>query len=93
MWASAAEREIAEAALWYSENRAELASDFLDAIRSSAQAAATSPALYARVHKQLRRVLVERFPYALIFRESADELLILACYHLHRDPSVWQSRV
>jgi hypothetical protein len=28
----------------------------------------------------------------LIVRESNDELFVVACYHLHRDAKVWQSR-
>lgn len=48
IWSSAAELEIAEAALWYAEQRPRLADRFLLAVRDAADAAATSPALYAR---------------------------------------------
>lgn len=92
LFSSAAELEIAEAALWYEDHRTGLGQSFLTAVRNAAEAAATSPQLYVRVHGKLRRVLVHRFPYALVFREAHDELLIAACYHLHRDPKVWKSR-
>ncbi len=91
-WSSLAELEIAEAAVWYDERQVELGDRFLRAVEAAADAAARSPELYARVHRDLRRVLVPRFPYGLIVRESPDELFVVACYHLHRDPQVWRSR-
>lgn len=92
VFSSAADLEVAEAALWYDEQRAGLGERFLGAVRTAADAAAKSPQLYARVHGELRRALVHRFPYALMVRETHSELLIASCYHLHRDPEVWQSR-
>jgi plasmid stabilization system protein ParE len=92
VWSSAAEQEVADAAVWYEDHQAGLGEQFLISTENAANAAATSPELYARVHGRLRRVLVHRFPYALIVRESNDELFVVACYHLHRDAKVWQSR-
>ena len=86
------EQEVAEAALWYEDHQTDLGEQFLISTEKAANAAATSPELYARVHGSLRRVLAHCFPYALIVRESSDELFVVACYHLHRDPTVWQSR-
>lgn len=47
---------------------------------------------YFRLHGELRRILVNRFPYALMFRDTDTELMIVSCFHLHDDPDVWQSR-
>ena len=92
VWTTAANEEITEAALWYEDQETGLGERFLDAVRTAAQAASNSPDNYARVYRDLRRILVHRFPYALIFRESSAEVFVIACYHLHRDPNVWQSR-
>lgn len=92
VWTSLAERDLAVAALWYGDQQPALDEPFLSAVRHAATSAAESPHIYARVLNDLRRVLVHRFPYALIFRERPDEILVLACYHLHREPSVWQLR-
>ena len=91
VWTSPAEEDLTVAALWYGDKQPTLVELFLGAIRTAAQRAADSPALYARVRGDVRRVLVRRFPYALTFRESAEDILVLSCYHLHRDPSTWQS--
>lgn len=92
IFTSAAEQDVADAALWYDEHRPGLGEHFLRAVHLAATAAAEAPAQYPRVHGALRRVLVHRFPYALVFRESPEELVVASCYHLHRDPTVWQSR-
>lgn len=91
IWTSPAEVDVAEAALWYEDRQPGLG-ELLDTIREAAMSAAQSPARYPRIHRLFRRILVGRFPYGLIVQESSDELLVVACYHLHRDPKVWQSR-
>ena len=92
VFSSAADLEVAEAAFWYDARQSGLGEQFLVAIETAATAAARSPQLYFRLHAELRRILVHRFPYALMFRDTDAELLIVSCYHLHDDPSVWLSR-
>lgn len=55
--------EVAEAAVWYDERQVELGDRFLRAVEAAADGAGRSLELYARVHRDLRRVLVPRFPY------------------------------
>lgn len=40
----------------------------------------------------IRRHLLRRFPYALIYSFQEDDLLILAVAHLKRHPNYWQER-
>jgi len=42
----------------------------------------------------IRRCLVHRFPYGVIYSidEQKSELLILAVMHLHRQPGYWSER-
>ena len=61
-------------------------------MRAAAAKALADPARYRRVHRDMRRVLLERVPDLLVVRETPDELVILACVHGHRDAAVWQSR-
>jgi hypothetical protein len=45
------------------------------------------------VHKSIRRALLRRFPYALLFVIEADRTLtVIACFHGSRDPGQWQRR-
>ena len=92
VFTSAADLEVAAAALWYDAQQSGLGDRFLEAIETAATSAARAPQLYFRLHAELRRILVHRFPYGLMFRDTDTELLIVSCYHLHEDPAVWQSR-
>lgn len=80
------------AAFWYDAQHPGLGDEFLDAVRGAGRRALEAPGMYQRVHDGMRRVLVPRFPYMLIFQESSDEVIVLGCVHGHRDPRVWQSR-
>ena len=46
------------------------------------------------LYDQVRRCLIHRFPYGVIYSvdEQKSELLILAVMHLHRQPGYWSER-
>lgn len=50
------------------------------------------PQLYAVVHKGMRRVTAERFPYSVYFRAETRRVVVLAVFHGSRDPAIWQHR-
>jgi hypothetical protein len=51
------------------------------------------PRQFPVVYKRIRRALLRRFPYALMFVIEADEALtVIACFHGSRDPAHWQKR-
>ena len=45
------------------------------------------------VEEDIRRSLVRRFPYGILYAEENEELFIVAVMHLHRDPDYWKHRV
>ena len=42
--------------------------------------------------RDVRRVLVRRFPYAPYFVAEPARVVVVACVHVRRGPRVWQSR-
>jgi plasmid stabilization system protein ParE len=88
----AAEIELNEAAEWYSERRVGLGLEFLSAIREKIATILEAPARWRPVNGA-RRVLVGRFPYAVVYREiSDDEIEIVAVAHYRRRPKYWARR-
>ena len=87
-----AQNEIIEAAEWYSARGRGLAAEFLRASDACIASVLRNPFQYPVVHGEKRRVLLHRFPYALIYTVAVDEVVILACMHGRRDPKRWQSR-
>ena len=53
----------------------------------------THPRVGHEIHPSVRRVLVKKFPYAVIYREVAGGLQVISVFHTSRDPADWQSRV
>ena len=88
----AAEAELQEASDWYEDHREGLGLDFLDAVRRKIFQVLENPQLW-REFERTRRVLVGRFPYVLVYRETTpDEIEIIAVAHFKRRPQYWSRR-
>jgi plasmid stabilization system protein ParE len=47
---------------------------------------------FPAVSREIRRALLQTFPYAVYFRVTDDAVIILAVLHLRRDPRTWRDR-
>ena len=90
--------EAAEAAAWYEKERPGLGKDFaraldaaLDLLEEEVVPLVALPG--ATGARGAKRLLLRRFPYALVVRESADEVLVIAFAHTARRPGYWRRRL
>ena len=83
-----AEAEIAEAYRWYESKVEGLGLEFLRALDASLSTIQRHPSAYAAVHKQMRRAVLRRFPYSVIYLSENDTIIVLACFHASRDPKL-----
>jgi plasmid stabilization system protein ParE len=68
----------------------EASAELLDAIQRVAQdPEAGSP---VSVDRNIRRVLVARFPYQVVYRVRPDAVVIVAIAHAKRRPGYWMDR-
>jgi plasmid stabilization system protein ParE len=88
-----AELELLEAARYYELQSPGLGQTFLDKIDSAVAAVSAHPKSWPVVRGKIRRRLVHRFPYGLLYREDAKEIVVLATMHLHRHPDYWLDRL
>jgi hypothetical protein len=51
------------------------------------------PMSCAEIEPGLRRCLLARFPYGLIYGMEDDSIVVIAVTHLHRLPRYWTDRV
>lgn len=51
------------------------------------------PLAWSLVEADIRRVLVHRFPYGLLYSVDGGHLYILAVMHLRRQPGYWRERL
>ena len=88
-----AEREIAEAAEWYEERRMGLGREFLDAVDACVASILQGPEGYPIVRGTVRRAVLHRFPYNLLYSIHPHELVVLGCVHGRREESSWHHRI
>ena len=84
-----ASAELRDAARFYEHERAGLGVELVDTIEAVFDALANGTAFSVKVpgipdELGIRRVLVSRFPYAVVHLEEADAVHVLAVAHLRR---------
>ncbi len=89
----AAEQELHDAFLWYEEKREGLGYDFLKAFTQALERVVVYPEVYMLISDGLRRALVAKYPYGIIYGIEEDTIIIVAVSHLHREPFYWDKRV
>ena len=88
----AASAEFIEASVWYESKRAGLASESIAEVDSCVALASKTPLQFVLVHENIRRVVANRFPYSVYFREEKHRIVVLAVFHGNRNPATWQAR-
>ncbi len=88
----AAAAEIEAAYLWYERERQGLGEEFLEAVNYFVGVIAEHPQRFPVVHRDLRRALLRRFPYSILYRLVAGHIVVVACFHSKRRPTTWRAR-
>lgn len=88
-----AELELVGAAKYYESQAPGLGGAFLDKIDSAIRDIETNPERWPVIRNNIRRRLVHRFPYAVLYLANAEEIVVLAIAHLQRRPDYWVNRV
>jgi len=82
------------AADWYAdaEPDKELDRQFLAELRRVAQLIGERPQAWAELEPGVRRTVLRRFPYSVIYAVEPGEVLILAVAHHRRRARYWRER-
>lgn len=87
-----ARSEIQEAAHYYGSEAPNLRVAFLDAIDVALAELLEYPQSAQVVRGNIRRKLIRRFPYSLLYTLRPGEIRILAVMHQSRRPFYWWGR-
>ncbi len=85
--------ELADAVNWYEDRQRGVGTRFFNEVQKVFQRIAANPQLHATVHGPVRKAAVRRFPYIVLYREEAEEVIVISVFHTSRNPSIWQARV
>lgn len=78
--------------MFYEAASAGLGIDFLADVQFGIDSLCEHPYLGHPIGYGLRRTLLHRFPFSLIYSVEADAILIVAVAHYGRRPGYWKSR-
>jgi toxin ParE1/3/4 len=91
-----AEEELREAAAWYEARVRGLGHALLEEVIEAFDQIAKHPRRYFRIttrkNREIRRMLLDRFPYAVVDEMFRDRPVVLAIAHGARRPGYWRSR-
>ena len=89
---SEAEYDIGEAFDYYHEISTELGNDFVKCLDSAIKKVQKHPQHYRRIYKDIRRIPLRRFPYRVFYRVVGRHIIIIAIFHVRKDPTQWKLR-
>jgi len=82
----AALTEYSAAVEFYTGNNLELAQNFINSVEDAIFRIIESPKRYPVTDEDIRRCLVRKFPYAILYTIEDEYILIVAVMHYSRNP-------
>ncbi|MBC5794978.1 MAG: type II toxin-antitoxin system RelE/ParE family toxin [Sphaerospermopsis sp.] len=88
-----AEQELTDAINYYEQQKTGLGLEYLEAVEQVVNCLMYYPEIGAKVRGSIRRLVIPKFPYALLYRVLEEEKIrILAVAHHKRKPFYWSKR-
>ncbi|ACO33230.1 type II toxin-antitoxin system RelE/ParE family toxin [Acidobacterium sp.] len=90
----AARYELLDAQDWYENEVEGLGQRFRAEVSTAVERIQANPHQFPLVYRNVRRAVLRRFPYLLMFLiEPDDSLTVVACFHGSRNPVRWHGRL
>jgi plasmid stabilization system protein ParE len=88
----AALEELKSAVEWYLQRSEPAAEEFVAEVDRAVALASESPRRWPVGEFETRKFVLQRFPFAIVYREENSGVQILAFAHGHRRPGYWKDR-
>ncbi len=92
IFTQAARAEVLEARDWYNAVGGDLGDRFCQELDQTIEQLRKNPQAFGAVFRDVRRILLRGFPYALFYRVIPQGIVVIACFHASRNPRRWQER-
>lgn len=86
------EKEFNEAIEYYEDLESGMGYDFALEVHSAFKRSIAFPKAWPEIEEDIRRSLVRRFPYGILYSEEQSGIFIIAVMNLHRKPGYWKPR-
>ena len=85
--------ELESAYEWYRERSESAARAFLLELDHSLDRIAEAPERYPAYESRTRRLVLPRFPFAIVYRPKDSAIEVVAVAHHKRRPGYWKARL
>ena len=88
-----AEAEYYKSVKYYKDIDIKLSEEFYEAVQEAILDIKQFPDSGHSYLHNTKRVLLDRFPFAIIYKRKDDLIIIFAIHHTKRKPSYWEKRI
>jgi plasmid stabilization system protein ParE len=85
-------REIEDSFYYYKLFSPTLSEQFKTEIQEKFELLLSNPLMYQSVTEDIRKVVLDKFPYSIFYSFDEFQIKILALAHFKRKPKYWKSR-
>ena len=87
-----AEEDVKSAFQWYELKSYGVGHRFLLSLEACFSAVTRTPLGFQKIHREIRRTLLKRFPYGVFYVVDRHQLVIIAVMHHKRSQAAWKKR-
>lgn len=88
-----AQQEVDDAYEWFEASAEGRGPEFLDELDRVVRLIRSFPFAAFEIEPEIRRSLLPRFPYAVVYGIEEQTLVVIAVAHTHRQPRYWIDRL
>jgi plasmid stabilization system protein ParE len=88
----AADADYQEALVWYQARSPQAAAGFEAAVEVALRVIGEAPERWTRCDDRHRFYILRRYPFSIIYRIEAGDVLVVAVAHSSRSASYWRDR-
>lgn len=88
-----AQSEFDRAIDYYDERRSGLGLEFAEEVDQALGRINNYPEAWSPLSPRIRRCLVNRFPYSVIYEVRSEVIIIVAIQNHHQKPEGWRTRI
>ncbi len=90
-YSAKAKENIREVVIWYNLQKPGLENDFLASLELSVANLKINPTQYQKYSREIRSVVLKRFPYRVIYKIIDDDVIV-GVFHTSRNPKLIRKR-
>jgi hypothetical protein len=85
--------ELSDAECYYNIEHPGSGAEFKKEIKKAIERVRKYPLAFPIVNKEIRTVILHRYPYKILYSIELDHIYIIAIAHQHRRPEYWVGRI